>query len=255
MSSDVLTNRLLGSDRSVAPLSPAQRTAAKLAGVLYLVQMATAVFGEIFVRRELVVRGDAVQTFANIAASQQLFRISIVTDLLTYTSVILLAWALYVILKPINRNVALLATFWRLAENAIAGATVAFCFVALRLFSNIDYLRAFDPQQLAVLSRLFIGGQGAGLGIAFIFCGLGTAAFSYVWFKSRYIPRALAALGIVSSLLLSTVGLANMVFPRLESILGLTYMLPMGIYEVGLGLWLLFMGLREPQLEPADSSR
>jgi hypothetical protein len=118
--------------------------------------------------------------------------------------------------------------------------------VALRLFSNADYLRVFDGQQLAVLARLFIGGQGAGLGIAFIFCGLGTAAFSYLWFKSRYIPRALAAWGIFSALLLSTGGLIIMIFPRVGSALGLSYMMPMGIYEVGLGLWLIFRGLQAP---------
>lgn len=255
MSMDVSTNRLLGTETSLARITPAQRTAAKLAGFLYLIQMASGVFGEIFVRRQLMVRGDAMQTFTNIAASERLFRTSIVTDLLTYATVILLAWALYVVLKPINRNVALLAVFWRLAENALAAGTVAFSFVALRLFANTDYLRVFDGQQLAVLARLFLGGQGAGLGIAFIFCGLGTAAFSYLWLKSRYIPRALAAWGIFSSLLLSVGGLTVMVFPRVGTALGLTYMMPMGIYEVGLGLWLLFMGLREPRLEQAGSSR
>ena len=79
--------------------------------------------------------------------------------------------------------------------------------------------------------------------IAFVFLGLGSTVFSYLWFKSRYIPRALAAWGIFSSLVLAIVSLAIMVFPGLAAV-GLAYMMPMGIYEVGLGLWLLFKGLR-----------
>ena len=80
------------------------------------------------------------------------------------------------------------------------------------------------------------------------FLGLGSTLFSYLRFKSRYIPRALAALGIFSSLVLAIVTLTIMVFPALGAI-GLTYMAPMFFYEVGLGLWLLVKGLQAPAVE------
>jgi len=237
MSTAMLTRRL----------EPAQRTAAKVAGFLYLVQMATGMFG-FYAHRGLMVPGDAVQTAKNIVASERLFRIGTVSSLVTAVVVVILAWALYVVLKPINRDIALLAVFLRLAENSIGAATLFTHFVALRVLSGADYLRAVDPQQLAVLARLFIGGQGAGLNIAFVFLGLGSAVFSYLWFKSRYIPRALAAWGIFSSLLLAIGTLIIMVFPGLAAV-GLSYMVPMGIYEVGLGLWLVIKGLRAPMVE------
>ena len=224
-------------------IEPAQQTAAKLAGFLYLLQMATAMFGY-FARNQMIVRGDAVQTATNVAASERLFRITIATDLITIAAVILLLWALYVILQPINRNVALLAAFFRLMENAVAAATVSYALVALRFLAPTPYLQVFDPSQLAVLARVLIGGHGSGLSIAFVFCGLGSALFSYLWWKSRYIPRALAAWGIFSSLVLTLVTLVVMVFPALGTALGLTYMAPMFFYEVGLGLWLLIKGLQ-----------
>jgi hypothetical protein len=228
------------------PLEPAQHSAARVVGVLYLFTMATGIFGESYVRGRLIVRGDALQTARNIAASERLFRLGIASDLITTAGVVILLWALYVVLKPVNRNLALLGALLRLVENAIAGATVVNAFLALRLLSGADYWRAFDTEQLQVLVRLFVGGQGAGLRIAFVFLGLGSTVFSYLWLKSRYIPRALAAWGIGSSLVLAVVTLAVMVFPDLGEVTGLAYMAPMFVYEVGLGLWLVVRGIRAP---------
>ena len=87
---------------------PAQHRAAKVVGVLYLVQMAFAIFGESFVRNRLIVPRDAVQTAANLVASERLFRLSLAGDLMIYASVIVLFWGIYIILKPVNKDVALL---------------------------------------------------------------------------------------------------------------------------------------------------
>jgi hypothetical protein len=231
---------------TIRTIEPEQHRAAKVVGFLYLFTMATAIFGELYVRGQLIVRGDAVQTATNIAASERLFRLGIVSDLITFAGVVMLVWALYVVLSAINRNLALLAAFLRLVAISIAAASVVNAFVALRLLSGTAYLHAFDTQQLQVLARLFISGQGFGSGIDFVFLGLGSTVFSYLWFKSRYIPRALAALGIFGSLMLAIGGLAIMVFPSLADVLTLTYMMPLGIFEVTLGLWLLFKGVRAP---------
>ena len=226
----------------------AQHTAAKAAGALYLLQMATGVFG-FYAHGRLMAPGDAVQTAKNIAASETFFRIGTVSDVMTAVLVVTLAWALYVVLRPIDRNLALLAAFFRVAENAIAAAVISNDFLALRLLSSAMYSRGFDTEELQVLARLFVGGQPAGLQIAFVFVGFGSAVFSVLWWKSRYIPRALAGLGIVASLLLALVTLIVIVLPDLGNTLGLSYMMPMGVYEVGLGLWLLIKGLREPVVE------
>lgn len=235
-------------------IEPAQRTAAKIVGVLYLVTMASSMFGELYVRRNLIVPRDAVTTAANIVASGQLYRLGLVTDLLTVAGVIALLWGLHVILKPVNKNVALLATLFRVMESAIAAASVAFAFVALRFLAGTAYLQAFDPPQLAVLSRVIMGGHGTGLSIAFIFLGLGSAIFSYLWLKSGYIPRAIAWLGIFSSLLMTVFGSVAMVFPPVGNAVGLTYMAPMFFYEVGLGIWLLAKGLKAPAVDNTSTA-
>ncbi|MEA2337393.1 MAG: hypothetical protein QOE82_1400 [Thermoanaerobaculia bacterium] len=226
-------------------IEPAQRTAAKVAGAWYLIAMVAGIFAEIYVRSRLIVPGDVMQTARNITASEWLFRIGTVTNLIVFAGDVVLLVALYVILRPVNRNIALLAVAWRIIDSGILAVNLLSDFAILRLLSGADYLRVFDAKQLAALARLFYGVEAAGYQIGFVFLGLGSAVYSYLWLKSRYIPKAIAVLGIFASLVMAFVTLAIMLFPSL-SVIGLTYMAPMFFYEVGLGLWLLFKGIRMP---------
>lgn len=230
--------------KSSNQLEPAQRRAALLAGILYVVQMALAIFGEVFVRGRLMVPGDAAKTAQNILGHEQLFRFSIAGDLFIYTGVIVLVWALYVVLRPVNRSLALLAVLFRLAENAILCAGTVNAMIALRLLKGGEYLKGFEPAQLEGMARLALSAQGLTMNVGFILLGLGSTVFAYLFLKSRYIPKGLAVLGIFASLLLALVTLLIIVWPGLGSLLGLGYMAPMFFYEVGLGLWLILKGLK-----------
>jgi len=232
------------------PATPAQHTAAKIVGILYPIQMATGIFGEVFVRGQLIVRGDATRTAGNIMASEQLFRLSIAGDLITYILVMVLTWALYVLLRPVNRHLALLGAFFRLSELAVLCVATVNSLVVLKLLGGADYLKTFQPGQLQSLVMLAYNAQGLGMTVGFILLGLGSAVFAYLLLKSRYVPKALATLGIFSSLLLAFGTMAVMVFPRLEAI-GMAYMMPMGLYEVGLGFWLLIKGIKAPPAQQA----
>jgi hypothetical protein len=224
-------------------ISPAQRSAAKIVGFLYLFQMATAIFGQSFVRDRLIVAGDPTRSAQNIIGAERLFRLSIAGDLLTYTGVIVLIWAFYVLVRPVNKNLALLAVFFRLAETAVLCVATVNSLVVLKLLSGSDSLKTFKVGQLHSLAALAMSVQGFGMSVAFILLGLGSTVFAYLLLKSRYVPKILAAWGIASSLVLAVVTFAIIIFPNLGA-LGLTYMMPMGLYEVGLGLWLLIKGIK-----------
>ncbi|MGB8856754.1 MAG: DUF4386 domain-containing protein [Burkholderiales bacterium] len=227
-------------------IEPSQHAAARVAGFWYLFAMAVGMFAELYAHGQLVVPSDAVQTAKNIAASEWLFRLGTVSHLVVFAGDVVLLVALYVILRPINGSVALLAAAWRLAGCCILAVALLSDFATLRLLSGVEYLNAFNTGQLQALARLFISVHSAGFQIGFVFLGLGSTIFSYLWLKSRYIPRALAAWGIFSSLALAVGTLIIMVFPEPAAFLTLVYMLPMFFYEVGLGLWLIFKGIEAP---------
>ncbi len=238
---------------STIPVTPEQRTAAKIVGLLYLVQMATGVFGEVVARGRLVVPGDASRTAQNIIAGERLFRLSIAGDLVTYVGVIVLIWAFYVLVRPVNRNLALLAVMFRLAENAVLCVATVNSLVVLKLLSGADYLKTFETGQRNALVMLAYNTQGFAMRVGFILLGLGSTVFAYLLLRSRYVPKVLAAWGIFASLLLAASTLVFIVFPS-SGVLGMACMAPMGLYEVGLGLWLLIKGISQPREETGSKT-
>jgi hypothetical protein len=214
---------------------------ARFAGAMYLVQMAAGVYAQVHARGSLIARGDPTRTAQNILESEGLFRLSIASDLVCYTAVLLAVWALYVVLRSVDRNLALLAVLLRLMELAIHFNITINSLAVLRLLSGSESLQSFDPAQLHSLAQLALGIQGAGMNTGFVLLGLGSAVFAYVLYKSRYIPRVLAGLGVFASLLLAVYALSIILYPKAAD-LQLIPMLPMGIYEIGLGLWLLLKG-------------
>ena len=231
-------------------IEPAQRVAAKIVGFLYLFQMATAVFGQSYVRDRLIIRGDALQTAHNIIGAERLFRLSIAGDLITYTGVLVLVWAFYVMVRPVGRYLALLAVLFRVAETAVLCVATVCSLVVLKLLSGASYLKVFDLGQLNALATLVLNIQGLAMNVGFILLGLGSSVFACLLLKSRYVPKLLAGWGIFSSLLMAVGTLAIIVVPGLGAV-GITYMMPMGLYEVGLGLWLLLKGLQTAPLQTA----
>jgi hypothetical protein len=228
---------------TTAAAEAAQARAARIAGAMYLITTATAVFSEFVVRSSLIV-SDATQTAHNIIASERLFRIGIASDLASAAGVVVLTWALYVLLRPVDRNLALLATFWRLAEAAMLCVVALNSVVVLVLLSGADYLKTFEVNQLHSLARLALGAQGTGSNVVFILLGLGSSVFAYLLLKSRYVPKVLAGWGVFSSLLMTTYALLSIVFPNATRPLQLACYAPMAIYEITLGPWLLLKGAR-----------
>jgi hypothetical protein len=229
---------------TTATVDESQRTAAKVVGSAYLLAMATAVFAEMYVRARLFVPDDVAQTARNIMGNERLFRLGIAAGVVTCLLDAALVTGLYLVLRPVNHNLALFAAVLRVIETAVAATGAVASFDVLRVLSGADYLQVFDADQLQVLARLSIGTHFPRMNVVFVFLGLGSAVFSYLWWKSSYIPRALALLGLCASLLLAACPFTFIVFPQLTKVLAPAYMAPMGVYEVGLGLWLLIKGLR-----------
>ena len=136
------------------------------------------------------------------------------------------------------------AAFMRVIETAIGVGHTLNSFDVLRLLSGADYLQALRTDQLQALARLSIGAYGGGINVSFVFLGIGSAVFGYLWFKSNYIPKALAALGVFGSVLLAAGSFAIAIFPNLAKTLSLAYMMPLDVFEVTMGFWLLLKGLR-----------
>ena len=222
---------------------------AKLAGLMYLLTNAAATFAQLTSGR-LIASQNPVATAENINASLALFRLTLAAELLTIVGTIALFLGLYVVLREINRNLALLATFWRLAENCILGGMTFLSFAAIEIVSGGRYMQDADMSQLQVLMYALLRVHLYGFQVGFLFLGLGSALFSYLWFKSGYIPRWIAVWGMAASAIMAVVALIVIVYPPFYGMVTMAYMAPMGLYEIGLGLWLLIRGIKIPDSAP-----
>src|SRR5436853_7191072 len=119
---------------------------ARIGGVLYLIIIVAGLFGEAFVRGKLIVSGDATATAHNIMASQSLWRLGIAGDLIMHVCDVGLTLIFYVLLRPVNRNLALLAAFFNLMQTAVLVANTLSLLVALFLLGNAESLKAFEPR-------------------------------------------------------------------------------------------------------------
>jgi hypothetical protein len=235
-------------------IDESQRKAAKVAGLAGLISFVTVVAINFGIFARLIV-GNPAETARNIMAHETLFRIGIVGDMVYCVGVVVLLTALYVILKPVSQNLALLAAFGRLVHGLTWLLVTLNLFTALRLLSNADYSRAFGPDQLPALARLYLSGYDAYY-IGLLFWALGATVGSYLWFKSNYIPRALAAFGVISSAWCAACTLVFYIFPDFAKVVNLwLFDSPMAIFELALSFWLLFKGLGPSVIAEPDRAQ
>src|SRR6266478_6282517 len=148
MSTAVLNNRV----------EPGQQTAAKAAGLAYLITFVTVVYVNSGIHDRLIVENNA-ETARNILAHERLFRLGIAGDLLYCAGVVVLLTALYVILAPVSRGLALLAAICRLIYALMWIVMTLNLFDALRLLQGASYVQVFEADRLQALARLYLGAR------------------------------------------------------------------------------------------------
>ena len=220
-----------------------QQKAAKVAGAIFLLVLVSSIFPQFFGLPGLFASGDATTVANRISDSETLFRISIVNDLFVAAADVVLGLAIYVLLKPVNKNLALLALSYRLVECVILGFIPVFHFIILVLLSGDEYLAAFEAGQLHALVILLHKAYGVGYIFGVILFSFGSMVYSYLLFKARYVPRLLSLWGIFASVLLCVSFSASVVLPDETKILFPASLMPIAVFELLLGLWFLFKGV------------
>jgi len=218
---------------TISGIDESQRTAARVAGLAYLISFAIVVFVQFGIHDRLIVEGNPAETARSIMAHERLFRISIACDLIYCVAIVVQLTALYVILKPINRGLALLAEFGRLLYALMWVLMTLNLFNALRLLSGADYLRVFEAERQQTLTRLYLSARFDEYYVGLLFWGLAATVCSYLWIKSNYIPRALAAFGVISSGWCASCTFVFIIFPDFAKVVNLWWFdSPIGIFEI-----------------------
>jgi hypothetical protein len=225
-----------------------QRKAARVIGLAYLLAIPPALFTGIYVASQIVAQKNAADMAQWIVSHERLFRLGIASDLIAFTIDIALIAALYIVLRPVSRGLALFAALVRLVETALFFAVTLKYFEVLGLLSGADYLQGFETSHLQSLGRLAISAHNTGYNVGLFLAGLGSTVFCYLWFKSGYIPKVLAAYGVFASVMLMTFTFAFVIFPEYAKIVTVGfYGGPIFLFEVMVGIWLISKPLRSSE--------
>jgi len=224
------------------------QSSARIAGLLYLIYIVVHIFADVIGRSGIIVYGDAARTTGKIMASAWQFRIGFMLDLFAAVLFLLTAWALYMLLRPVNKNLALLFLLLNLGGVAIQCVSDLFLPASQWLLSSADYAQAFKSDQLQVLAMSFLHLNKMGFMIAQIFYGAWLFPLGYLVYKSGFLPRILGIVLMIHCAFWLMTSLQFFLFPDFHAITYVSY--PLGfIAEFGLTLWLLVMGGKD--LKPA----
>lgn len=236
MKSEQITNR-------ITDLS--QKKAVKIAGFMFLFAFIAPTLNWALVLSKLNVAGNALATANNIVANEFVFRMGITIELFMSVGLIILGLALYVILKPINKNFAMLALLLKLVEATLMAVTVLIPYIALEVLSENPQTTLFTEEQLLLPIGLIFNSHTAITSVPMVFLGLDMMIFSYLFLKSKYIPRILAGFGILSFALVLIQSLMFMLAPEYATkpINQIIFWGPSGLFEIIIGIWLLVKGI------------
>ena len=226
-----------------------QRTAATVAGIAGLFTFAIVVFGNFVLLGPLVIPLNAADTARNILAHQTQFRAALTCFISYDIGAIVLATALYVILAPINRGLALAGALLRVAFAMLWIIAPLNSLAALRLLGDAPYLKLFEPDHLQALARVQLAGSFDDYYVGLPFFGLAATVCAWLWLKSKYIPRGLSIYGVIASAWCVFCAFVYLIFPNFNKIVNDWWFdFPMGVFELVVSFWLLFKGL-SPKIE------
>jgi hypothetical protein len=224
------------------------RRYARICGALYLYIIIAGTFAALFVRAKLVVSNDAAATARNILANETLFRIGFSGELLHIAFDVIVAVLLYALLRPVDRNIALIAAFMRLACDIVLAVSSLSHFATLRLLGRPDYLSSFGSDQLQSLALLSMRMHGDGYAISLVFFGFCCLSLGYLVYRSTFLPRTIGVLLAIGGVCYLANSFAHFLHPPFVSE---ALFVPIFIAESSFALWLLAKGVNVGKWEAA----
>jgi hypothetical protein len=220
-------------------------TAAVIAGLGLLIMAIAAPFAELYVYPQLVNPENAAETVQNILANKTLFHSAIVGYLIAFLCDVVVAWALYVLLKPVDDNLSLLTAWFRLVYTVIALVSLLNLVTVSGLLSASDPLAGAQSEQLQSEVMFSLTTFRSHWYFGLLFFGIHLGLLGYLVFRSNYIPKILGALLIIAGLGYLLSNLKPFLFPDIH----LDFAEYTFYGELIFMLWLLIRGWRIKEVD------
>ncbi|MBV9570874.1 MAG: DUF4386 domain-containing protein [Alphaproteobacteria bacterium] len=216
---------------------------ARIAGACYLVTIFAGAFAEFFSRDSLTVSGNAAATAHNIIVHETLFRFGLAADLVMLAAYLGVTWLLFVLLKPVSKNISGLAALFSLLGIAVVAAN------SINHAAVLVFLKAQTPalqlDQLNALAYSFLRLHGQGYNIASVFFGFYCALIGGLILRSTFLPRLVGGLMLLAGICFLVDSFAIILSPQFARLLYVYTSIASLVGEGSLTLWLLLFGVNE----------
>lgn len=212
---------------------------ARLAGLLYLIITVAAIVAHFYVPSQVIVPGDAAATVDNIRTSETFFRVGAVgSELIILLSEIVLTVLLYVLLKPVNKTLSLLAAVSRLIMTTIHGVNLINYYFAILLATGAGAYSSLDALQVQSLVMLFLDAHGYGFTIGIAFLTLHVFILGFLIYKSGFIPKLFGVLFLLAGIGYLADSFALLLSPTYTTT-PVYFAVPIAVAEIAFPIWLM----------------
>jgi hypothetical protein len=232
---------------AIKPAEQSPQLYVRMGGVMYLLIIIAGIFSELFVRGKLVVSGDAAATANNIIHSSSLWRMGIGADLLMHVLDIPVMLIIYILLRKVNRNIALLVLLFNIVQTAVLVANKMNLIAAMLPLGNKTYLNGVDPHVWQAQAYLSIRLHDYGFGVGLIFFGLVCILEGYLIYKSGFFPRWIGILMQIAGLCYLINSISLLLAPDFASIIFPAILVPCFVAELSFCLWMIVKGINVQQ--------
>jgi hypothetical protein len=174
------------------------RSLARVGGAFYLLIIAFALFGYLYVRGHLILPGDMAQTATNIVAHERLYRAGFAAAVVVVVCNLPLGLILFELLKVVNARLALLALLFIVVAATIEAVNVFNYMTPLFTLTLPEYTSAFRPDELQALARGANRVFGYGFSVSLTFFGVFCGLTGFLIFRSRFLPAILGLLMVAA---------------------------------------------------------
>ena len=223
-------------------LETSPQIVARMAALLYLTTIVAGIIAQMVIGGRIIVNGDAATTANNILAQKDLFQLGFTVYMIEMACQIAQMVLFYILLKPANRNIALLALVFSLIGCTVKTLSRLFYIAPLLVLGGSHYLTVFNVEQMQALALLLLNVNDQAAGMALAFFGFSTFLNGYLIFNSNFLPRILGALSMLGGL-----GWLTFLYPPLGNQLFLFILLIGLIGSLSQIVWLLARGVNVEQ--------
>jgi hypothetical protein len=219
---------------------------ARFTGLAMLLSLVFGVLGEAYLPGRIIVRGDAAATAANMIAHPMLFRLTFATYLVEGFCDIILCVLWYLLLKPVNRNLALISAFIGVVSMITFAIAQSSFWASSIILRDTATTAAFSEEQRTALSFLAVRISSMIASLFLCFYGTASVIRGYLIMRSGYLPKLLGILLMIAGAGFCLRCVTYILAPRYGTSLMLV---PMALAGIPLMLWLLVKGVDRTKVD------